>query len=140
MTAVVSEAAAHPRFRTTLLASFALLALVLSAIGIFGLLSYVVAERTREIGIRMALGAGPRIVLLGVITHAARLVLLGTIIGLAAGGLLTRYVRGLLFEVNATDPLTLAGAVLCLAAVGLLAAFVPARRATKINPVLALRG
>jgi putative ABC transport system permease protein len=139
MAAVVSEAVAQPRFRTTLLACFAVIALVLSAIGIFGLLSYVVTERTREIGIRMALGARPGMVLVGVLTHAAQLVVLGTTIGLAAGGLLTRYVRGLLFEVDAADPLTLAAAVLCLTAVGLLAAFFPARRATRINPVLALR-
>jgi putative ABC transport system permease protein len=136
---VVERAVWQPRFSTTLLSGFAALALILAAIGIYGVMSFDVSRRTQEIGIRMALGAKPRDVMGSVLAGGAILAGIGTVIGLAGALLLTRYLKTLLYEVSTTDPLTLAAAsgVLCLAA--LAAVWLPARRATRVDPMIALR-
>jgi len=139
VSALVDESVAEPRFRTFLLSSFALTSVCLAAVGIFGVLSYVVSERTREIGIRMALGARQRTIFWDVLTAGGSLVAIGTVLGLAGGVALMRWIRGLLFQVSPADPATLAGATLGLAVIALLAALIPARRATRVNPVIALR-
>jgi putative ABC transport system permease protein len=137
---LVERSVAEPRFRTFLLSSFALTSVGLAAVGIFGVLSYVVSERTREIGIRMALGARQGAIFRDVLAVGGSLVAIGSVLGLAGGLALTRWIRGLLFQVSPADPLTLAAATLGLLVVALLATLVPARRATRINPVIALRG
>jgi hypothetical protein len=139
VSALVEQSVAEPRFRTFLLSSFALTSVCLAVGGIFGVLSYVVSERTREIGIRMALGAPPRTIFRDVLARGGWLVALGSALGLAGGVVLMRWIRGLLFQVSPADPLTLAVVTLALALVALLAAFLPARRATRVNPVIALR-
>ena len=139
VSALVEQSAAEPRFRTFLLSSFALTSVCLAAVGIFGVLSYLVSERTREIGIRMALGARPRTIFRDVLAQGGWLVAIGSVLGLAGGAALTRWIRGLLFQVSPADPLTLTAATLGLALVALLAALIPARRATRVNPVIALR-
>jgi predicted permease len=139
VSALVEESVAEPRFRTFLLSSFALTSVCLAAVGIFGVLSYFVSERTREIGIRMALGARPRTICRDVLVQGGWLVAAGSVLGLAAGAGLSRWIRGLLFQVSPADPLTLAAAALGLAVVALVATLIPARRATRVNPVIALR-
>ena len=139
VSALVEQSVAEPRFRTFLLSSFALTSVCLAAVGIFGVLSYFVSERTREIGIRMALGARPRTIFRDVLVQGGWLVAAGSMLGLAGGAALSRWIRGLLFEVSPADPLTLAAAALGLAVVALLATLIPARRATRVNPVIALR-
>jgi putative ABC transport system permease protein len=139
MEQVVADAVAQPRLTTLLLGAFAVLALVLAAVGIYGVLSYAVTQRTREIGIRMALGAGQRDVLNLVVRHGMLLTLLGALFGLTASIALTRLMRTLLFGVNANDPLTFIVVALLLSLVALLACWIPARRATKVDPLVALR-
>ena len=139
VSALVDQSVAEPRFRTFLLSSFALTSVCLAAVGVFGVLSYVVSERTREIGIRMALGARQRTIFWDVLAAGGSLVAIGSVVGLAGGVALTRWIRGLLFQVSPEDPLTLAAATLGLAVIALLAALIPARRATRVNPVIALR-
>jgi predicted permease len=140
VSALVERSVAEPRFRTVLLSSFALTSVCLAAVGIFGVLSYLVSERTREIGIRMALGARQRTIFREVLTAGGSLIAIGCVLGLAGGVVLTQWIRGLLFQVSPTDPLTLAAATLGLVVVALLATSIPARRATRVNPVIALRG
>jgi putative ABC transport system permease protein len=140
VSALVDQSVAEPRFRTFLLSSFALTSVCLAAVGIFGVLSYVVSERTREIGIRMALGANQRTIFRNVLAVAGSLVAIGSVLGLAGSVALTRWVRGLLFQVSPADPLTLAAATLGLVVIALLAALIPALRAMRVNPVIALRG
>jgi putative ABC transport system permease protein len=139
VSALVDRSASEPRFRTFLLSSFALTSVCLAAVGIFGVLSYLVSERTREIGIRMALGARPRAIFRDVLVQGGWLVAAGSVLGLAGGAALSRWIRGLLFQVSPGDPLTLAAAALGLAVVALLATLIPARRATRVNPAIALR-
>jgi putative ABC transport system permease protein len=122
-----------------LLAVFAGVALVLAATGIFGVLSYAVAQRTREIGIRMALGAPGRRVLALVVREAMVLAASGVLAGIVAAWWLSRLLNSLLFGVTPRDPLTYVGVAATLALVALLAAYVPARRATRVDPVVALR-
>jgi putative ABC transport system permease protein len=135
----VSGSISEPRFRTVLLAIFAGIALVLAAVGIFGVMAYSVAQRTREIGLRMALGASRGRVLLSILAQGASLTLMGVAIGLVATFLVTRYLSSLLFSVPPYDPMTLAGVVAALAIISLCACYLPARRATLIDPIVALR-
>jgi putative ABC transport system permease protein len=124
---------------TALLVSFAGLALGLSTLGIYSVLSYSTAQRTREIGVRMALSAERGSVLRLVVGRGIGLAGLGLAIGIAAALLLTRLMTDLLYEVRATDPVTFVGVTTVLAASSILACYVPARRATKIDPMVALR-
>jgi putative ABC transport system permease protein len=135
----VSQSIAEPRFRTVLLAIFAGIALALAAVGIFGVMAYSVAQRTRELGVRMALGASRSRVLQLVLAHGVRLTLIGVAIGLAGTFVLTRYVSSLLFHVPPYDPMTIAGMAGGLVIVSLCACYFPARRATLVNPMEALR-
>ena len=135
----LARSAAPRRDNAILLGAFAGVALVLAAVGLAGVIAYLVAHRTHEIGVRVALGAGRGDVLRLVVGEGARLVVLGTVIGVIAAGALTRVLRSLLFGVTATDAVTFLVVPLLLAAVALGAAVVPARRATKVDPMVALR-
>jgi len=135
----LSTSIAQQRFSVLLLGIFAAVAMALACVGIYGVLSYSVAQRRREIGVRMALGAARRDVLRLVVGHAMFLTLIGVAIGLGAAFALTRVMSTLLFGVSATDPMTFGLIALLLVAVALLAALVPARRATKVDPMVALR-
>jgi predicted permease len=139
MEEVLSESIARQRFSTMLLGIFAALALALAAVGIYGVMSYAVAQRTREIGIRMALGAQAGSVVRLVVGQGLKLVSAGVLLGLAGSLLLTRLMSSLLFGVSATDPLTLFTISLVLVGVALLASYIPARRAAKVDPLIALR-
>ena len=135
----LSTSVAGPRFSTTLLSIFAGVALVLTIVGLYGVMSYSVAQRTNEIGIRMALGAQSRDVLLMIVKQGSVLILLGLGIGLAGAYALTRVISSLLFGVTAKDPFTFAAVSVLLAMVALLACYIPALRATKVDPMNALR-
>jgi putative ABC transport system permease protein len=139
MNEIVRRSIAQQRFYMLLLALFAVMALVLAAVGVFGVMSYSVTERTREIGIRMALGAQTRDVLRYVVGQGMVFTLAGVVIGLVGSFLLTRFMTNMLYEVDAFDPVTFASISLLLALVALLACYIPARRATKVDPMVALR-
>jgi ABC-type antimicrobial peptide transport system permease subunit len=137
--ALLARVVARPRFNATLLALFAAVALVLAAVGLYGVISYSVAQRTREFGVRMALGATGRAVVGRVVAEGMRRTGLGVAIGLAGALLLSRLMTRLLFGVSATDPLTFAALSTLLGGVALLASWIPARRAARVDPVVALR-
>jgi putative ABC transport system permease protein len=136
---VVTSSAAGDRFNTLLLGAFAAIALLLTAAGIFGVLSYLVTQRTREIGLRMALGAQPSDVLRVIVGYGLRLVLLGLCIGVAGALLVTRWMSSILFDVKPADPLTFAAVAVVLGTVAFLASYIPARRAMRVDPMVALR-
>jgi putative ABC transport system permease protein len=139
MEQLVAASLARPRFSTVLLNWLSALAVLLAAVGIYGVVAYSVAQRTGELGIRIALGAQTRDILRLVIKEGMQMALTGVGIGLIAASLLTRLMNSLLFGVSATDPLTFVVIALVLAAIALLACYVPARRATRVDPMVALR-
>ena len=139
MDEILANSVTRPRLQTILLGAFGGLALLLAAVGIYGVMSYSVSRRTGEIGIRMALGASQWDVLALVCGQGLRLILIGVAAGLALAFGLTRLMSKILFGISPTDPLTFAIVVLVLAAVALLACYLPARRATHVDPIIALR-
>jgi putative ABC transport system permease protein len=139
MDEAVSTATAEPRFQLLLLALFAGLALLLAAVGIYGVMSYTVARRTHEIGIRMSLGASRGRVLSLVVRQGMTLALAGSAAGIAGALVLSRWMTRLLYGVRATDPLTFLAVPVVLVGIALLATLIPARRATRIDPMIALR-
>jgi ABC-type antimicrobial peptide transport system permease subunit len=136
---IVDENVAPRRLSVLLLTAFAALALVLSAVGIYGVMSYMVTQRTQEIGVRIALGAQRSDVMRLVLQNGMALLVLGLGIGLAGAFALSRFLQSLLFEVKSTDIMTFASVPFLLAAVAFLACYLPARRATLVDPVVALR-
>jgi putative ABC transport system permease protein len=136
---IIGDAVAQPRFRMFALGAIAGLALLLSAIGLYGVVAYAVSRRTSEIGVRMALGATPAAIRSMVVREALELVALGSTFGIAGGYLLTRVLRTILYGVAPTDPVSFAVAVAALAAVALAASYIPARRAMRVDPIVALR-
>jgi putative ABC transport system permease protein len=127
------------RVAASVAGTLGLVGLLLAAVGIYGVTSYSVSRRTREIGIRMALGADQRTVLALVLRHGLRLTAIGLVIGLACGAAASQLLRSLLFGVSAVDPIAFAGATALFAAIALVASYVPARRATRVDPMIALR-
>jgi len=139
MAELLADSVALWRFTMLLLGVFAAVAVALAGVGIYGVISYTVTQRTREIGVRVALGAQSRDVLRLVLGRGLALVSVGIALGLAGGLALTRVISSLLFGVSSRDPLTFASVAALLAAVALLACYLPARRATKVDPMIALR-
>jgi ABC-type antimicrobial peptide transport system permease subunit len=139
MRELMSESVARRRLSMLLLALFAAAALLLASIGLYGVMSYTVAQRTHEVGIRMALGAGRTDVVRLVLGHSLRLAFSGILVGLLGSWFLTRFLATLLFDTKATDPLTFAAVALILALVAVAASLIPAWRATVVDPMTALR-
>ena len=127
------------RFVAMLVAAFAAFGLILAALGIYAVISYSVTLRTQEISIRMALGATPGVLLASILGQTGRMVLVGAVIGLSASFIAARAIRGLLFGIGASDPATFTATLTVLAIVALFAGYPPARRATQVDPALALR-
>jgi len=139
MDELITESLASQRFSMILLGVFALLALVLASVGIYGVISYVVGQRTQEIGLRMVLGAARFDILRLILGTSGSLAIAGVTLGLVAALALTRLMARLLYGVTATDPLTLVGVSIVVILVALLASYIPARRAAKVDPMVALR-
>ena len=139
MQEIIADSLSARRFSMILLGVFAALALILSSIGIYGVISYLVGQRTHEIGVRIALGARRRDVLALILSQGARLTLLGIAIGVAASLGLTRLMAGMLYGVSASDPLTFFCVAATLALVALAACYIPTRRAMRVDPLVALR-
>jgi putative ABC transport system permease protein len=139
MEQIIDDSTGEPRFRSFLIASFAGLALLLAAVGVYGLISFTVAQRVPEIGVRLALGASPRQVFAQVIGSGLRLAIIGVALGLIAAAAATTLVRGLLFNTSATDPIVYASLSALLLAMAAVACYVPARRAMRVDPMTALR-
>jgi putative ABC transport system permease protein len=139
MDQLVSNSVAQPRLNLSLLVVFALLALALAAVGVYGVMAYAVTQRTQEFGIRMALGASPADVLKRVFLEGGRLAALGLGLGLIAALALTRLMASMLYGVKPSDPLSFGVAAVLLAVVALAACYIPARRATRVDPLVALR-
>jgi ABC-type antimicrobial peptide transport system permease subunit len=135
----LGDALARHRFSMTLLAGFAGLALVLTAVGLYGVIAYTVVQRTREFGIQLALGASQGRVLREVLRRGLMLVGVGVLAGVIGAVAFSRVLGALLYEVSATDPAVFAGIVALLAVVGAVASYAPARRATRVDPAVALR-
>jgi putative ABC transport system permease protein len=139
MDQVVADTVAEPRFQTLLLSGFGILGFVIAMFGIYGVISYAVSQRTHEIGIRMALGARPQEVLWMVIGEGMLLAGLGVLAGLGGSLALTKFLNSLLYETKPTDPATFLCVAIALTLMALLACYVPARRATRVDPLVALR-
>jgi putative ABC transport system permease protein len=139
MDEAMTESVSQPRLRTTLVAVFSAVALALSLIGVYGVMAYAVSERTHELGVRIALGANPADIRRLVVGEGTRLTAVGIAIGIAGALASTRALGALLFGVSATDPVTFGLAAAGLAIAGLAAAYIPARRASRIDPVVLLR-
>jgi putative ABC transport system permease protein len=139
MSQILSASINEPRFYTTLVGAFGVVALALASVGIFGVISYSVSRRTKEIGVRVALGASKSSVVGMVLQESLRVIVTGLVLGVAAAVGLTRLLAGLLYEVRPADPATIIGVVLLLLGVGVIAALIPARRAAKVDPMVALR-
>jgi putative ABC transport system permease protein len=136
---IIERSTGEPRFRSYLIAGFALLAVVLAAVGVYGLISFTVTQRVPEIGVRLALGASPGQVFAQVIGQGLRLAVIGVVLGLIAAAAATRLLQGLLFNTNATDPVVYGSLAALLLAMAALACYVPARRAMRVDPMTALR-
>jgi putative ABC transport system permease protein len=139
MDTLLAREVASQRFNAALLGAFAVFALFLAALGIYGVMAYAVSQRTHEIGVRMALGAAPRDVLRMVLTRGVTLALAGTALGLGASFALTRFLQSLLYGIQPIDPLTFFAVTLILLGVAFLACWLPARRAMRVDPIVALR-
>jgi putative ABC transport system permease protein len=139
MDQLLDESIAQQQLAMALLGGFALLALMLAAMGIYGVMSYAVTQRTHEIGVRMAMGAQPSDVLRLVVGQGLTLALIGVAVGISAALAMTRLMASMLFGVSSTDPLTFISISLLLIAVAALACYVPARRAARVDPMVALR-
>jgi putative ABC transport system permease protein len=139
MDQIVDESLGDDRFATVFLATFAAMALLLAAIGIYGVMSFAVAQRTHEIGLRMALGAGRAQVLRFVLQEGVSLALLGLLVGLGGTYFVGRVMKSILYEVTAIDPIGVGTVTAVLLLVALFACYIPARRATQVDPMVALR-
>ena len=139
MDELFADSVAQPRFTTLLLAGFACLAMTLALVGVYGVMSYTVSQRTREIGVRMALGADRSDVVWLVVRHGMMLAVAGIAVGLGVAAAGTRLMAGLLFGVTATDPATFIAAAAALGVASLAATYIPALRAARVAPVTALR-
>jgi putative ABC transport system permease protein len=139
MEELLAETTAPRRFNLLLFGCAAAVALLLAGVGVYGVMAYLVAQRTHELGIRLALGAQQSDILRLAIGQGMQLALAGLALGLVAALALTRWLKNLLFDISATDPLTFVAIALLLAGITLLACYLPARRATRVNPLIALR-
>jgi len=139
MERIFADSMADERFNMALLSIYASLALALAGVGVYGVMSYLVTQNTREIGIRLALGARGSDVLRLVVGQGLTLTLAGVVVGLAGAWGLTRLLKKLLYGITTTDPLTFVSVTLLLVSIAVLACYVPARRATKVDPIVALR-
>jgi len=139
MNQVLSDTVSQEKFQTLLLTLFGGLAVLLACIGLYGLISYAVTNRTNEIGLRLALGARQADVLTLILKQGLVITLVGIVIGLSAAFAVTRILAGMLFEISPTDPVTFFGSAALLFVVAVVACYLPARRATKVDPLVALR-